>query len=174
MHAVAELWALVNNAGIATAGHVELLPMEVFERSFNINQTGTLRATKSVIGMVRRAQGQSSFLDILRYFANARLSGRVVTITSGIARGNMGGRASYCMAKAALEAMNNCLRMEMRRFGVKASVVRYRAEQCFIDVAGDHYRARKLHRQHCNIWCNACSNRASDVTVVAANSRRIL
>ena len=52
-----ELFALVNNAGIATCGPVELLPMETYERSFNINMVGTLRVTKSVLAHIRRAKG---------------------------------------------------------------------------------------------------------------------
>ena len=61
-------------------------------------------------------------------------AGRVITITSGIARSyHPAERSSYCMPKAALEAMQDCLRLEMRRFGVKVSgFLAKTTKECFL------------------------------------------
>lgn len=97
------LWALYNNAGYATAGEIEWVPLEDYQRQFDVNLWGTVRVTKSVLSLIRKAKG------------------RVVTVTSGIARSVNPGRSAYSMSKTALEAFMDCLRYEMNKFGVKVS-----------------------------------------------------
>jgi NAD(P)-dependent dehydrogenase (short-subunit alcohol dehydrogenase family) len=104
----------VNNAGVAMAGEIEFFPLDEYQRSFNINIMGPLRVTKSVLHMIRHSKGCLELLQL-----STSVVGRVVTITSGIARSVMPGRSAYCMPKAAQEAMNDCLRLEMIKFGVQ-------------------------------------------------------
>jgi len=99
------LWALYNNAGFAAAGEIEWMPQELYERQMNVNLWGSVRVTRSVLPLIRQAKG------------------RVVTVTSGIARAAAPGRSPYCMSKAALESFMECLRYEMEKFGVKCSVI---------------------------------------------------
>jgi len=95
------LWALYNNAGFATAGEIEWNPLDIYQRQMDVNTWGTVRVTKSVLHLIRRAKG------------------RVVTVTSGISRAAYPGRSPYSVSKAALEAFMDCLRYEMKKFGVK-------------------------------------------------------
>jgi NAD(P)-dependent dehydrogenase (short-subunit alcohol dehydrogenase family) len=99
------LWALYNNAGFATAGEIEWIPMELYKRQMDVNLFGSVRVTQSILPLIRQAKG------------------RVVTVTSGISRSSASGRSPYCMSKAALESFMECLRYEMEKFGVKCSVI---------------------------------------------------
>jgi len=63
-----QLWGLVNNAGWATYGHVEWVPMEIYNRIIDINVMGVIRGTKAVLPLIRASHG------------------RIVTITSGLVR----------------------------------------------------------------------------------------
>lgn len=51
------------------------------------------------------------------------LAGRVVNMSSGMGRRCAAGRASYCISKYGMEALSDCLRFEMRRWGVNVVIV---------------------------------------------------
>jgi 3-hydroxybutyrate dehydrogenase len=51
------------------------------------------------------------------------LAGRVVNMSSGMGRRCGAGRASYCITKYGVEALSDCLRFEMRRWGVNVVIV---------------------------------------------------
>lgn len=48
-----DLWAVVNNAGIASVGFVEMLPLTSFEEIFAVNTIGTVRVSKAFIPLLR-------------------------------------------------------------------------------------------------------------------------
>ncbi|XP_063729953.1 D-beta-hydroxybutyrate dehydrogenase, mitochondrial isoform X2 [Eleginops maclovinus] len=99
------LWAVVNNAGVSTFGQVEFTSMDTYKQVSEVNLWGTIRVTKAVLPMIRKAKG------------------RVVNITSIL--GRMGNTLSspYCISKYGLEAFSDCLRYEMKTWGVKVSIV---------------------------------------------------
>jgi NAD(P)-dependent dehydrogenase (short-subunit alcohol dehydrogenase family) len=101
----AGLAGLVNNAGIAVAGPLELLPIDALRQQLEVN----------VIGQVAVIQ---AFLPLLRL---AR--GRVVNISSvsgGLSAPYLG---AYCASKFALEAITDALRLELRDWGIGVSSV---------------------------------------------------
>jgi len=51
------LWGLVNNAGWATFGHVEWVPMDIYQRTININVMGVIRGTKAMLPLSVKAVG---------------------------------------------------------------------------------------------------------------------
>ncbi|NXN83755.1 RDH16 dehydrogenase, partial [Bombycilla garrulus] len=99
------LWGLVNNAGIAipTAPN-EWLTKEDFVKVLNVNLVGLVEVTLSLLPLVRRARG------------------RVVNVSSVMGRLSFFG-GGYCLSKHGVEAFSDSLRLEMRNFGVKVSVI---------------------------------------------------
>ncbi|XP_054893356.1 D-beta-hydroxybutyrate dehydrogenase, mitochondrial isoform X1 [Poeciliopsis prolifica] len=99
------LWAVVNNAGVSTFGEVEFTPMDTYRQVSEVNLWGTIRVTKAVLPLIRRAKG------------------RVVNIASMYGRMGNRLRSPYCVSKYAVEAFSDCLRYEMKNWGVKVSVI---------------------------------------------------
>jgi NAD(P)-dependent dehydrogenase (short-subunit alcohol dehydrogenase family) len=101
----AGLDGLVNNAGIVIVGPLEIVPLDELRRQLEV----------SVIGLVAVVQ---AFLPLLR---TAR--GRIVNIGSG--NGYMAPPffGPYAIAKFALPAIADCLRVELRRWRIAVSTV---------------------------------------------------
>jgi len=100
-----ELYGLVNNAGVAVAAPLELVPLEELRRQLEVNVVAHVAVTQA-------------FLPALR---NAR--GRIVLM------GSIGGKSAlpflgpYAASKFALEAIADSLRVELRPFGIGVSIV---------------------------------------------------
>ncbi|XP_068199696.1 D-beta-hydroxybutyrate dehydrogenase, mitochondrial isoform X2 [Antennarius striatus] len=99
------LWAVVNNAGVSTFGEIEFTSMDTYKQTSEVNLWGTIRVTKAVLPLIRRAKG------------------RVVNVASMYARMGNIMRSSYCISKYGVEAFSDCLRYEMKTWGVKVSIV---------------------------------------------------
>lgn len=97
---------LVNNAGYGSYGALEDVPMEEARYQFEVNVFGAARLTQLVLPRMR---GQRS--------------GKIVNITS------MGGKvhtplgAWYHATKFALEAISDCLRVEVKPFGIDVIII---------------------------------------------------
>jgi NAD(P)-dependent dehydrogenase (short-subunit alcohol dehydrogenase family) len=100
-----KLDAVVNAAGIAAPGAIELTPTAEFEATLNTNALGSLRVMKASIPRLRGH------------------GGRVVMITSlwGQASGAM--LTAYCMSKHAIESLADCARRETNGMGMHVIVV---------------------------------------------------
>ncbi|XP_036935050.1 D-beta-hydroxybutyrate dehydrogenase, mitochondrial isoform X5 [Acanthopagrus latus] len=99
------LWAVVNNAGVSTFGEVEFTSMDTYKQVSEVNLWGTIRVTKAVLPLIRRAKG------------------RVVNLASMYGRMGNIMRSPYCVSKYGVEAFSDCLRYEMKTWGVKVSVI---------------------------------------------------
>ncbi len=97
---------LVNNAGYGSYGTVEEVAIEEAKRQFEVNIFGLARITQLVIPTMRNQK-----------------SGRIVNISS------MGGKmytpfgAWYHATKYALEGWSDCLRVELKQFGIDVAIV---------------------------------------------------
>ena len=97
---------LINNAGYGSYGSVEEVSIEEAKRQFEVNIFGLARITQLVLPTMR-----------------AQNSGRIVNISS------MGGKiytpfgAWYHATKFALEGWSDCLRLELKPFGIDVVVV---------------------------------------------------
>jgi short-subunit dehydrogenase len=97
---------LINNAGYGSYGAVEDVPIEEARRQFEVNLFGLARLTQLVLPKMRE---------------NKR--GRIVNISS------MGGKvytpmgAWYHATKHALEGWSDCLRLEVKPFGIDVVIV---------------------------------------------------
>ncbi|XP_074785634.1 retinol dehydrogenase 7-like [Athene noctua] len=99
------LWGLVNNAGIAipTAPN-EWLTKDDFLKVLDVNLLGLIEVTLSLLPLLRQARG--------RVVNVASVMGRVAFFGGG-----------YCISKYGVEAFSDSLRLEMRNFGVKVSII---------------------------------------------------
>lgn len=97
--------ALVNNAGAAHTGPLEFVPLDDFRRQLEVNLVGQLAVTRAMLPALRQAKG------------------RIVNVTS------IGGLVStpfygpYCASKYALESVSDCLRAELRPWGIRTIIV---------------------------------------------------
>jgi NAD(P)-dependent dehydrogenase (short-subunit alcohol dehydrogenase family) len=97
--------ALVNNAGIAVAGPLESLSRADMHRQLDVNLVGPLALTRAVLPRLRRARGRVLFIS--------SINGRVSFPFTGM----------YNASKYATEAVADCLRVELRPFGVQVGLV---------------------------------------------------
>jgi NAD(P)-dependent dehydrogenase (short-subunit alcohol dehydrogenase family) len=97
---------LVNNAGYGSYGALEDVPLSEARNQFEVNVFGAARLTQLVLPKMREQR-----------------SGTIVNITS------MGGKiytplgAWYHGTKHALEALSDCLRLELKPFGIDVVVI---------------------------------------------------
>jgi NAD(P)-dependent dehydrogenase (short-subunit alcohol dehydrogenase family) len=99
------LGALVNNAGIAVGGPVELLSDEDLRRQFDVNVFGPTALTRALLPALRRARG------------------RIVFISSIGGLATMPFTAPYAASKHAIEAFGDSLRVELRSSGVQVALI---------------------------------------------------
>src|SRR5262249_34717085 len=96
---------LVNCAGFALAGPVEILSGPEVQRQFATNVFGVLTVTRAVLPAMR-----------------ARKSGRIINISSVVGRTTFPGMGVYGATKYAVEALSDALRQEVAGFGIKAAI----------------------------------------------------
>jgi NAD(P)-dependent dehydrogenase (short-subunit alcohol dehydrogenase family) len=97
--------AVVNNAGIVVGGPIEGLPLAELRRQFEVNVFGQVAVTQAVLPRLRESRGRVVFIS--------SLSGRVATPMTG----------AYNGSKFALEGIADALRMELRPWRVRVSLV---------------------------------------------------
>jgi NAD(P)-dependent dehydrogenase (short-subunit alcohol dehydrogenase family) len=100
-----EVHGLVDNAGIAIAAPLELVPLDELRHQLEVNVVGQVAVVQALLPALRRGRG------------------RVVLM------GSIGGRSAlpflgpYAASKHALEAIADSLRIELRPLGVGVSIV---------------------------------------------------
>jgi NAD(P)-dependent dehydrogenase (short-subunit alcohol dehydrogenase family) len=99
------LAGLVNNAGIALVGPLELLPIDAWRKQFEVNVIGLVAVTQAFLPLLRRGRG------------------RIVNIGSIAGRSALPGSGAYDSTKFAVEAITDVLRMELHAFGISVSVI---------------------------------------------------
>ncbi|CAG2210749.1 unnamed protein product [Mytilus edulis] len=99
------LWAVINNAGVASYVECEWCPLDVYQRMIDVNLTGVIRVTKAFLPLVRKTQG------------------RVVTVASLAGRNGLPGFSAYTATKFGIIGFSECLRREMKKFNVKVITI---------------------------------------------------
>jgi NAD(P)-dependent dehydrogenase (short-subunit alcohol dehydrogenase family) len=97
--------ALVNNAGIAVGGPLELVSPEDLRRQFDVNVLAQVAVTRALLPALRRAHGRIVFVS--------SIGGRVA----------MAFTAPYAASKHAVEALADALRVELRTSGVQVALL---------------------------------------------------
>jgi len=115
---------LVNNAGYGSYGALEDVPLSEARNQFEVNVFGAARLIQLVLPHMREQHG-----------------GTIINVTS------MGGKiytpfgAWYHATKFALEALSDCLRMEVRPFGINVVMIEPGGIQTeWVDIAADKLR----------------------------------
>ena len=99
------LSGLVNNAGFALVGPLELLPISELRRQLEVNIVGQVAVIQAFLPLLRQARG--------RIVNMGSIAGRAATPFLG----------AYCSSKFALESLSDALRCEVRPWGVSVSLV---------------------------------------------------
>lgn len=132
--------ALVNNVGIAVGGPVETVRSEDMRRQFETNLIGPLAVTRAVLPRLRRTNGRIVFIS--------SINGLVSFPFSGL----------YNASKYAVEAVADCLRVELSPFGVQVALIEpgvvdtdpwHRMDELIDALEGDLTPdLRELYRDH--------------------------
>jgi NAD(P)-dependent dehydrogenase (short-subunit alcohol dehydrogenase family) len=99
------LEGLVNNAGVAILGPLETIPLDDFRRQLEVNLTAQVAVTQALLPAIRRARGRIVFVS--------SIGGRMALPFGG----------PYHAAKFGLEAVSDCLRQELRPWGIHVSAI---------------------------------------------------
>lgn len=101
----AGLWGLVNNAGIALSGPLEVLPIKILRDQLEVNVLGPVAVTQAMLRLIRRARGRIINMGSISGFVAAPFLG------------------PYAASKHALEAVTDALRVELAPWGIGVSLV---------------------------------------------------
>jgi len=101
----AGLAGLVNNAGIIVPGPLEYLPTDRFRDQLEVNVLGTHAMCRACLPLLRQARGRIVILG--------SISGKVAPPYLG----------AYAASKHALEAVADALRVELRQWGIRVSII---------------------------------------------------
>jgi len=98
-------FSLVNNAGLSLNGPLELTPFSDIKMLLDVNICGLILVTKTFMSLIRETRG------------------RIVNISSGHGLLAIPDKSVYAASKFAVQAISDSLRVELKPFGVKVSVV---------------------------------------------------
>ena len=118
--------ALVNNAGTAFPGPLELQPLADLRRQLDVNVVAQVAVTQAVLPLLKAARG--TIVNV------SSMGGRIAFPITG----------AYHASKFALEALSDSLRIELAPFGVKVVVIEPGGSPTTIWGAGERHAAALL------------------------------
>jgi NAD(P)-dependent dehydrogenase (short-subunit alcohol dehydrogenase family) len=110
--------ALINNAGIAVGGPLELVSEEDLRRQFEVNVFAQVAVTRALLPALRRAHTPRGTLP-----AGGQAGGRIVFVSSIGGRVAMAFTGPYAASKHAIEAFGDALRVELLTSNVQVALV---------------------------------------------------
>jgi NAD(P)-dependent dehydrogenase (short-subunit alcohol dehydrogenase family) len=99
------LAGLINSAGVAILGPLEMVSVEEWRYQFEVNVLGSVAISQACLPQLRRGKG------------------RIVNIGSIAGRSALPGTGAYDSSKFAIEGISDSLRLELRAFGVHVALV---------------------------------------------------
>jgi NAD(P)-dependent dehydrogenase (short-subunit alcohol dehydrogenase family) len=97
---------LVNNAGYAGAGFVEEIPISEYRKQFDTNVFGPIMVSQVCLPLMRKAG-----------------KGKIINVSSISGLIGFPGISPYVASKHALEGWSECLRLEMKPYGIYVSLI---------------------------------------------------
>ncbi|QWG28442.1 SDR family oxidoreductase [Bacillus mycoides] len=97
---------LINNAGYATGGFVEEIPVEEYRKQFETNLFGAISITQLVLPYMRKQK-----------------SGKIINISSISGQVGFPVLSPYVSSKYALEGWSESLRLEVKPFGIDVALL---------------------------------------------------
>lgn len=107
------LAALVNNAGVAVAGPLQLIDDDAFDRQLLIHVSGTRNVTNAFLPMLGANGNQSPQTK----------PGKIINISSISGIMNTPINGAYCISKHAMESMSEVYRRELRMYGIRVVTI---------------------------------------------------
>jgi len=117
--------ALVNNAGVNIGGPLELISLQDARDQFETNTWGALRLAQLAVPVMRGQGG-----------------GRIVNISSVMARLPLPFSGLYCSSKSALEAISDILRWELSPWNIHVSIIELGSFQSNVGSKAKAFRTR--------------------------------
>ncbi|WP_409299873.1 SDR family oxidoreductase [Peribacillus sp. SCS-155] len=118
---------LVNNAGFAAAGFAEEVPIDEYRRQFETNLFGMIAVTQVVLPIMRQKR-----------------HGKIINVSSISGRIGFPGMSPYVSSKFAVEGWSECLRLEVKPFGIEVILVEPGSYQTNIWSTGKEITERSL------------------------------
>ena len=97
--------ALVNNAGVASSGDIDALPLSDFQWTIDINLIGAVKGCYYCVPLLKESKGT------------------LINVASMAGLLHMGGMSAYNVSKAGMVALSEGLLSELEPYGVSVSVV---------------------------------------------------
>ena len=119
---------LINNAGYGVFGTTESYTVEQWSDLYDTNVKGTFLFSKAALPYMKEAG-----------------HGHIINIASDVAKRVFDGGALYCSSKFAQDAFSGALRKEVRKFGIKVSVV-------YSGLVDTMFHARPQGDEHHKDW----------------------
>lgn len=101
----AGLAGLVNNAGIVVVAPLEIVPLDVLRRQLEVNVVGLVAVTQAMLPLIRAAHGRIVNIGSFNGFIAPPYFG------------------PYTASKYALEALTDCMRVELRQWKISVSII---------------------------------------------------
>lgn len=101
------LFALINNAGIALAGPVEYIPVDILKKQFDVNVFGAIRTAQKALPLLKNSK-----------------SSKIINISSMSSYGIFPFISPYCASKRALDMFFNSLLIECKIDNLKVISVK--------------------------------------------------
>ncbi|MFA6860707.1 MAG: SDR family oxidoreductase [Clostridia bacterium] len=95
---------LVNNAGMGISGSIENTPLSEAKKLFDINFFGTFLVTKAFLPYLKKGS-------------------KIINLGSVASRLPIAFQCFYSASKSAIEMFSDCLRMELKPFGIQVTTV---------------------------------------------------
>ena len=102
------LTCLVNNAGVALAGPLQLIDDERFDHQLLVNVSGTRNVINAFLPMLGATKDRDPSVQPGKIINNSSISGIVNTPVNG----------SYCISKHAIESLGEVYRRELMMYGI--------------------------------------------------------
>uniref|UniRef100_A0A336M7P3 CSON005882 protein n=1 Tax=Culicoides sonorensis TaxID=179676 RepID=A0A336M7P3_CULSO len=99
------LWGLIHCESFNALGELEWIPFPVLRKALDVNVLGASRLTQIMLPLIRRAHG------------------RVIFLSSALAKIPSPVRGAHCATQAAVESLASCLKEELRPRNVDVVVV---------------------------------------------------
>lgn len=97
---------LVNNAGYASGGFIEEIPIEKYRKQFETNVFGAISISQMVLPYMRKQK-----------------SGKIINVSSISGQVGFPGLSPYVSSKYALEGWSESLRLEVKPYGIDVSLI---------------------------------------------------
>ena len=140
---------MINNAGYGIFGPTETYSAAAWSDVYDTNVKGTFMFSKAVLATMKGQQ-----------------SGHIINIASDVAKRVFDGGSLYCSSKFAQDAFSAALRKEVRKDGIKVSVVYSGLVDTPFHAAGDNETRKQA-------WLTA-ENMADSITFIMAQPTHVV